>query len=418
MDAPRLFRLRQRFSGPTVTDPAAAVERELTKLNLQFRPGQTVAVTAGSRGIANIVPILAATVAHLRRLGATPFLVPAMGSHGGATADGQSALLAGYGITPKAVGCEIRSAMETVILGDTPLGFPVHFDAHAATADAVLVVGRVKPHTRFTGRIESGLHKMLLIGLGKRHGAELYHRAIVDHDWETILHAVTSLILARVNIIAGLAILENAHDETAHLEAVRPADFATREPELLTLARELLPRLPFDTCDLLILDQIGKDISGAGLDTNIVGRKFDDKHSTPRDLMQTRRIFVRGLSPGTHGNACGLGIADFTNDRTAAAVDRAATAVNCVTGSHPTAGAIPISYRTDRQCIGAALRTLGLTPPQHAKVLHIRDTLHLETVWASEAYLPIARGLPAVEILSNPEPLRYDSADNLLPAEE
>lgn len=415
MQLPRMFRLQQTFDGPTAGDVAREVERELSRLVLRVRPGETVAVTAGSRGIANIVTILRAAVDHLKRLGAAPFLVPAMGSHGGATAEGQVALLARYGITPESVCCEIRSSMETVTVGTTPLGFPVHFDRHAFGADHVLVVNRVKPHTRFAGDIESGLHKMLLIGLGKHAGAQLYHRAIVDHDFDSTLRAVAGHVLKTCRVVGGLAVVENARDETALVAGVRPEEFAEKEAELLRQARAWLPRLPFRNCDLLILDEIGKDVSGAGMDTNVVGRKFDDKKATERDDVSCTRIFVRGLTDAAGGNATGIGIAEFTNERTVAKIDRRATAINCVTGNHPTAAAIPIAFETDRECVEAALLTLGLIDPPDAKVLHIRNTLHLTELLASEAYLVEARRLPNAEVLSEPEPMRFDAAGNLFP---
>ncbi len=340
-----------------------------------------------------------------------------MGSHGGATAEGQLALLARYGITPGSMGCEIRSSMETVIVGTTPFGFDVHFDRHAESADHVLIVNRVKPHTRFAGEIESGLHKMLLIGLGKHAGAQLYHRAIVDHDFDAILHAVAGHVLERCRVVGGLAIVENARDETALVTGVPPGEFAAKEAALLRQARAWMPRLPFAECDLLIVDEIGKDVSGAGMDTNVVGRKFDDKKATPRDHVNCRRIFVRGLTPATGGNATGIGIAEFTNERTVTAINRRETAVNCITGNHPTAAAIPIAFPTDRECIEAALLTLGLTAPANARVLHIRNTLRLGDLWASEAYLDEARRIPQVEVLLEPEPMRFDETGNLLPAD-
>lgn len=415
MQFPRMFRLRQTFDGPTVTDVAGDVERELATLGLRdvVRPGQTVAVTAGSRGIANIVVILRATVDHLKRLGAIPFLVPAMGSHGGATAAGQVALLGRYGVTPESMGCEIRSSMETTIVGTTPQGFPVHFDKHAHAADHVLVVNRVKPHTRFAGDIESGLHKMLLIGLGKHAGAILYHRAITDHDFDTVLRAVAGHVIETCRVVGGLAILENARDETALIAGVRPAEFAEREAALLRQARAWLPRLPFRECDLLILDLLGKDVSGAGMDTNVVGRKFDDKKATDRDDVNCKRIFVRGLTDATGGNATGIGIAEFTNERTAARIDRRATAINCVTGNHVTAAAIPVAFETDRECVEAAFSTLGLIEPRDVKVLHARSTLHLTELLASEAYLDEARRSPNLTALSDAEPMAFDAAGNL-----
>jgi len=412
---PRMFRLRQTFEGPTLGDVAGEVERELAGLRLgeRIRPGETVAVTAGSRGIANIVTILKSTVAHLQRLGAAPFLVPAMGSHGGATAEGQVALLGRYGITPASMGCEIRSSMETVIVGETPAGLPVHFDRHASAADHVFVVNRVKPHTRFAGEIESGLHKMLLIGLGKHAGAQLYHRAITDHDFDGVLRAVAGHVLKTCRVVGGLAVVENARDETALVAGVWPEEFAEREAALLRQARAWLPRLPFSSCDLLILDEIGKDVSGAGMDTNVVGRKFDDKKATERDEVSCARIFVRGLTEATGGNATGIGIAEFTNTRTVERIDRRATAINCVTGNHVTAAAIPVAFETDRECVEAAMLTLGMIEPPDAKILHIRNTLHLTELLASEAYLEEARQHAHMEVVSGPEPMRFDAAGDL-----
>ena len=412
---PRMFRLRQHFDSPTLDDVTGAVELELEHLALaeRIRAGESVAITAGSRGITNIVLILKAVVDHLRGLGAHPFLVPAMGSHGGATADGQLSVLARYGITPESVGCEIRSSMETVIIGETPGGLPIHFDRHASAADHVFIVNRIKPHTRFAGDIESGLHKMMLIGLGKHAGAQLYHRAITEYDFDLILRAVAGQVLAKCRVVAGLGIVENAGDETALVAGAAPADFERRERELLRQAREWMPRLPFDECDLLIIDEIGKNISGAGLDTNIAGRKFDDKKSTSRDAVQIKRILVRGLTEQTEGNATGIGIADFTNERTVGRINRRVTAINCITGGHPTAAAIPIAFPTDQESIEAALLTLGMVEPPEARVLQIANTLELGELWASEAYLEEARGMSRVEVLTDLEPIRLDDSGNL-----
>ena len=415
MQFPRMFRLRQRCDGPTLADVAGAVKRELENLSLanRIQPGESVAVTAGSRGIANIPLILKTVVGHLNDLGARPFVVPAMGSHGGATAEGQRAVLARYGITPERIGCEIRSSMETVVIGQTPSGLPIHFDRHAHAADHVFVVNRVKPHTRFVGDIESGLHKMLLIGLGKHAGAQLYHRAIFDHDFATILHAVAEQVIAKCRVAGGLGIVENGREETALVAGVAPSEFAPRERELLRQARAWMPRLPFGECDLLIIDEIGKEISGAGLDTNIAGRKFDDKKSTPQDEIQVKRIFVRGLTEATSGNATGIGIADFTNERTVAAIDRRITAINCITGGHPTAAAIPIAFPTDRESIEAALLTMGLVEPPSAKLIQIANTLELSELWAGETYYEAAQNDASIEILSDPQPMRFDASDNL-----
>ena len=275
---PRFFRVHQKFDAPVVNDVVRATIETLGTLDLRQRvkPGESVAITAGSRGIAHIAEILKAVVEHFKQLDARPFIVPAMGSHGGGTAEGQLKVLRGYGITPEFCGCEIRASMETVVVSQAAEGFAVHFDKHAYGADHVFVAGRIKPHTRFAGEIESGLMKMMLIGLGKHEGAKIYHRAIVNHSFDQIVRSVAREVLDRCAVCGGLAILENAYDQTAKIEAVAPERFETREPELLIQAKRWLARLPFERADILFLDHIGKEISGAGMDTNVVGRKWND----------------------------------------------------------------------------------------------------------------------------------------------
>ncbi|MCA9115011.1 MAG: DUF2088 domain-containing protein, partial [Planctomycetaceae bacterium] len=338
MGYPRMLRIRQHFDSPRLDDVAGEVERQLAQLALgeRIRPGQSVAVTAGSRGIANIAVITRAICEHVRSLGATPFIVPAMGSHGGGTAEGQREILEGYGITEEFTGAEIRSSMETVVVDETSHGIPVHFDRNAWEADHVIVAGRIKPHTGFVGEIESGLHKMMLIGLGKHNGATVYHRAILDYSFPEIIESVAASVLEKCSIAAGVAIVENARDETGLIEAVAPENFYEREKELLLLSRKWLPRLPFPKIDLLIVDEIGKNISGSGMDTNVIGRKYNDHAATEKDDVSCRRVFVRGLTPETHGNACGLGMAEFTNERTIRSVDIGITRINALTGGHPT----------------------------------------------------------------------------------
>lgn len=417
MQFPKMVRLRQKFDARRVNDIPAEVERQLASLRLgeRVQPGQTVAITAGSRGVANIAVITKAIVDHVKKLGAVPFVVPAMGSHGGGTAEGQAEILAGYGITPGYIGCDVRSSMETVIVDRTPQGIPVHFDKHAFGADHVIVAGRVKPHTGFVGEIESGLHKMMLIGLGKHEGAKVYHRAILDYSWLEIVLAVAESVLRKCHVLCGVGIVENAYDETALIEAVPPARFLEREKELLKLARQGMPRLPFARVDLLIVDELGKNISGSGMDTNVVGRKYSDHKATEKDDVVVKRIFVRGLTEATHGNACGMGLAEFTNQRTIDAVDRKITAINSETGGHPSAACLPIAYDTDREVLEKALPTVGLVEPPRARVVHISNTLHVAEVLVSEAYLGEIRERPDLEIIEPPRDMQFDSAGNLLP---
>lgn len=413
---PRMFRIRQKFDARRIDDITTEVSRQLSSLSLNGRiqAGQSVAITAGSRGIAHIGQITRAVVDHFKSIGAKPFIVPAMGSHGGGTAAGQVQLLEHYGITPEKMGCELRASMETIIVDKTPQGIPVHFDKHASQADHVFIVGRVKPHTGFVGEVESGLHKMMLIGLGKHEGAKIYHRAIADYSFMEIISAVAASVISKCRVVGGLAIVENAYDETALIEGVVPERFLEREKELLKLATKWLPRLPFTYTDLLIIDKIGKNISGTGLDTNVVGRKFNDHAATDRDQVRCKRIFVRGLTEETHGNATGIGISEFINQRTADAIDRKITNINCITGLHPTAAMIPIAYDTDREVITNALHTCGLVEPAQSRVTQIPDTLHLGEVLVSEAYLKELPGRPDLEQISEPAEMSFDSDGNLI----
>lgn len=417
MGFPRMMRIRQKFDAPRIADVPAEVATQLAGLNLgtKIQPGETVAITAGSRGIANIADIIKAAVDHFKSLGAVPFIVPAMGSHGGGTAEGQREIIESYGITEEFTGAEIRSSMETVIIDKTPQGIPVHFDKNAFEADHVLVAGRVKPHTGFVGEIESGLHKMMLIGLGKHAGAKIYHRAIQDYSWLEIVTAVASKILEKCDVIAGLAILENAYDETGQIAAVAPDVFLEREKELLVTAKQWMPRLPFGVIDLLIVDEIGKNISGSGMDTNVIGRKFRDHAATDLDSVRCKRIFVRGLTKETHGNSCGLGMAEFTNRRTIESVNLEATRINAITGGHPTAAALPAATETDREAIEAALSTVGLVEPENAKVVQISNTLHVGEVLVSEAFRAEVDSRDDLELVAGPDDMEFDADNNLIP---
>ncbi len=416
MQYPPLFRLRQTFDATRVDNIPATVDSELGRLNLakKIKPGQTVAITAGSRGIANIAIIVRAVVQHLQRLGAKPFVVPAMGSHGGGTVEGQTGILAGYGITEAFVGCPIRATMETVVVCDTAEGFPVHFDKHAFEADHVLVCGRVKPHTAFFGEVESGLMKMMLIGLGKHNGAIVYHRAIQNYSFEQIIHSVAGRVLEKCRIVGGLGIVENAYDETALIQAVEPSEFYERERELLQKARAWLPRLPFENIDVLFIDEIGKNISGAGMDTNVIGRKNKQlTDGNPNWRSPVKRIIVRSITEASHGNGLGIGMADYALTRTVEQIDRRITAINCITGGHPEAARIPLHYATDRETLDAALATIGLVDPPDARIVWIRNTLELVEVEVSAAYLDEARRRSDLEILTDPRPIPFDADGNL-----
>ncbi|WP_436794868.1 lactate racemase domain-containing protein [Actinospongicola halichondriae] len=412
---PDLFWLQQRFDGPRVDDPARRTADALASLSLgdRVRPGQSVAVGVGSRGIANLSTIVRATIDHLTGLGLEPFIVPAMGSHGGGDVPGQTAVLDGYGVTEDAMGCPIRAQMETIELGTTALGFPIHFDRLAAGADHVVIVNRIKPHTMFTGDVESGLAKMLLIGLGKQPGAETYHRAILDHEWPTIVSTVSPAILSKVSVLAGIAIVENSDDETARIEAIAGESIVSDEPALLAQAKELMPRLPFADLDILLIDEIGKNISGGGFDPNVVGRK-DSLHEPDRaQPVRVRAIVVRALTEATHGNALGIGFAELCRTRVVDEMDRSKTWLNAITASDLPAGMIPIHYDTDRELLDACETRTGLRGLPNARLCWIRNTLDLGVVACSVAYLDEARERPDLTVLSKPTAMPLDAMGNL-----
>jgi hypothetical protein len=412
---PSIFRVRQTFEAPRVDDIAGAVRGQMEKLRLEERikPGQSVAIAVGSRGIANIHVVSKALVDVVKRLRAEPFIVPAMGSHGGGTAEGQLQVLESYGVTEAFCGCPIRASMETVVVCKTAEGFDVHFDRQAFGADHVIVCNRVKPHTDFVGEIESGLMKMMLIGLGKHEGAKIYHRAIQDYSFSQIVRSVAGRVLESCRIAAGLAIVENGYDETAVIAAVAPREFESGEKELLVLAKKLMPRLPFDHVDLLVLDEIGKNISGTGMDTNVIGRKFQVHRAAQNELPKVKRIVVRALTEATHGNASGIGLAEFCTRRAIEQTNIEATRINCLTAGHISAAMMPLDFPTDRAAIEAALPTLGMVEPDAAKLVWIRNTLDLREVECSTAYLDQARGRSDLEILSDPRPLPFDASGNL-----
>ncbi|MDR0337505.1 MAG: DUF362 domain-containing protein [Planctomycetaceae bacterium] len=394
------FQFHQSFDKQSIADPYAATRSEMQQLRFSVRQGQTVAVTASSRGISNIVPIMRGVVDHFRELGLKPFIVPAMGSHAGGTAKSQRQLLDNYGLTESVLGCPIQSSMETVILGELRLNtshtgynnsnddsdcIPVHFDQMASEADHVFLVNRIKSHTRFTGTIESGLLKMLMIGLGNAQGAGIYHRAISHDRFSTVIRQVADFLMSKISLLGGLGIVENSEGQTALLKTLHAPDIAAGEEKLLRLAKTLMPRLPFREIDLLFIRQIGKNISGTGFDSNIVGRKFDDHKAVHGETPIVHCIAVLGLTPETAGNANGIGMAEFCLSSVLREIDWQKTRLNAMTANHVSAAMIPLDYPTEEEIINAAWQTLGRPKPEYFRVVWICDTLHLETITASEA---------------------------------
>src|ERR671930_1058710 len=413
MALPRMLRVRQTFPHPLVRDIPGTVAARLSAAGLRIRRGDTVAVGAGSRGIANIATIVGATVRYLLDLGARPFVFPAMGSHGGGTVEGQLSVLEHYGITEATMGCPLRATMEVVQVGEA-LGLPVWLDRHAAEADWIGLVNRVKPHTDFKGSIESGLFKMMTIGLGKHTGAIQYHRANIHHGYETVITSVGREMLAKARIGFGLGVVENGYDETARIEAFNAENLEAGERRLLKDAREWMARLPFSPMDVLIVEEIGKNISGAGMDTNVIGRPSNPHEPFPADP-KILWIVALDLTDESYGNATGLGNADFTTRRLVDKIDMKPTLINCITACAPNMAKVPATYETDREAIETALDCIGLMPPEKARVIRIKNTLMLGEIEVSEAFAPDLAKRPDLTPLGDPAPLPFDAAGRLAP---
>jgi len=409
---PKMIRVRQSFAGPRLTDIPRTVAERLEGAGLPVKRGETVAVGAGSRGIASIDVIVGATVRWLRDRGARPFVFPAMGSHGGGTPEGQLSVLEHYGITEATMGCPVRATMDVVQVGEA-LGLPVWLDRHAADADWIGLVNRVKPHTDFKGSIESGLFKMMTIGLGKYKGAIQYHRANVQHGYETVITSVGREMLARARIGFGLGIVENGYDETALVEAFSAQDLEAGERRLLKSAREWMARLPFSPIDVLVVEQMGKNISGSGMDTNVIGRPTNPHEPFPSDP-KILWIVALDITEESYGNAIGIGNADFTTRRLVDRIDMKPTLINAITACSPGMAKVPATYETDREAIETALSCIGLTPPERARVVRIKNTLLLGEIEVSEAYAAEVDKRRDLTVLGE-SPLGFDASGRLRP---
>ena len=384
MQLPKMAKAVQIFDQPEIADLPAEIRKTLAAKQLKNRvkQGQRIAVTAGSRGIANIPIILKTIIEELHAAGAEPFIVPAMGSHGGATPEGQIEVLHSLGITEETVGAPFEASQEVEIIGQLEDGVDVYLSRVALNADGIFVVGRIKPHTDFKGEIESGLLKMLAIGLGNQKGAEMIHWHRYD-GYHRILPEAGKLIAEKTNIVMGLALLENAHHKTAEIHALYPEEFYSQEKKLLEKAKDLLPRLPFKEIDALIVGELGKNISGVGMDTNVTGRFWMPNESDPR-APEIKKIAVLDLSEATHGNAIGIGLADVTTRRAFEKIDYHQTYVNCLTQGSGETGKIPPFLANDRDAIATAIRISGPVDPREARVIRIRNTQEIEELYISE----------------------------------
>lgn len=379
--------------------------------------GSSVAIGVGSRGIANLPEIVSGVVKGITDMGYDAFIFPAMGSHGGATAAGQRDKLATLGVTEDSVGCPIKATMDTIQVGTTQgRDVPVVADANAAAADAIIPVNRVKPHTDFDGTIESGLSKMTVIGMGKQRGAKIAHDWAVDWSLRNMIPEITPQLLDALPIVGGVAIVEDQYDETTLIEGVESVDFLEREKELLERATELMPTLPFDTVDVLIVDEQGKDISGQGMDTNVIGRRPFAINEPAPDQPSIKRIYTRGLTDATHGNAMGMGSADFVHEQLVAALEPAKSLINALTASTPRGVRLPPVMKTDRAGLIAALSTIGVIDPDTVRILRVTDTMHLERMYASKALIDEARTDSRLKVVQEPRPVEFTNGDFMTPS--
>lgn len=376
-----------RYDPPTpeLGDVPGAAREAVDALAVEDLPaGATVAVGVGSRGITDLTPVVEAVVARLHDRNLDPVIVPAMGSHGGATAEGQRDVLASVGVTEESVGCPIDSRMETVVLGESELGSPVHFSTAALEADAALVVNRVKAHTNFTGPFESGLAKMIAVGLGKQRGASAVHERALVEGYVPVIESAFEVIRQQVDLLGGVAIVENFEDRTAEIEGVRTTDLPDAEADLLDRADEYMPTLPYEDLDVLVVERIGKDISGAGMDTNVIGR-YQVLNAEEPETPRIKRILVLGLTEATHGNGQGIGLADLTTVDVVEALDLDQVYTNALTSSSFSKGRLPMALPNEELGLTAAVSGVSSYDPETTRIVWIRDTGHLSEFRVSPA---------------------------------
>lgn len=412
VELPKMYLVRQHFQRDGITDVPAYLDSKLDREDLKSRiqPGMRVVLTGSSRQIANMPVVLRELASFVKSRGAQPYIIPAMGSHGGATDQGQREILESYGITEEFCGCPIYSSMETVQVGTMACGDEVRMDKFAHEADAIIVVGRIKAHTAFRGKYESGLIKMMAIGLGKRQGADSLHRAGFRVFGER-LPEYAKVVFDHCNIIFGVGLIENEFDQTCRIEVLPAEEIFEKEPELLLYAKSRLPRLLFPETDVLMVHEIGKNFSGSGMDPNVTGT-FGTPYATGG--IKKQRTVVFDISPESHGSFIGLGKADTTTKRAFEKLDTNATYFNMITSTVLGVGKIPMVLEDDKLALQTAVKTLTGVDKDRIRIIYIKNTLSLENVLISEALLEQAKTLEGIEILEGPRPLRFDEDGTLL----
>ena len=406
---PKIARVRQHFDSHKISDIPSALRRQLEtpEISNSIKKGDRIAIGVGSRGIANIALVVRELVTLLKEKGASPFVFPAMGSHGGATAIGQKEVLAGYGINSSSINAPILATMEVVTRGAMEDGTPLYVDRYAAEADGIVLVNRIKPHTAFRGSIESGIVKMMIIGMGKIDGAAVMHGKKGMDRFGSVLPEAARILMPQIPFLFGIGLVEDAYDQTAIIEALPGHSLIQKEKALLGKAGALMPRIYFDEVDVLVIDQIGKEISGGGFDPNIAGR--NSRGIAGFDALKVNKLVVLSLSPRTHGNATGVGLADVITRKLFESIDFQATYTNVVTSTYLDAAAIPIIQETERAAIQLAIRSVPRTEPKDIRMVRIKDTLSLGNIEVSEALLKEANQHPHMEVVSGLAEMLLDS---------
>ena len=402
--------IRQTLPSPKINDPKVQLRSQLadfTEAGGIIKPGQKVALAVGSRGIAALLPLLKELISWVKSQKGHPYISPAMGSHGGATDQGQAKVLEELGISSESLGVPIVSHMQVKEVGTTSFGRPVWVGEDFCKADHVILINRIKPHTSFRGSMESGLIKMSAIGLGKQKGAATCHQLFFRHGFEPVVTETSRIILKALPVLLGVALVENRFEELACLKVLKPKEFFAQEPGLLAQARSLMGRIPFSDVDLLIIDEIGKNISGSGMDSNVTGRIFHQATPEPA-VRRFRRIYLRDLTPETAGNALGLGCADFISQRLLDKIDLEKTRINCLTASVPEKGRIPLAYENDARAVTDALLSVGVFEPENARMVWVKNTLELDFFWASSMLVKEAENMKGLETASQEMKMPFD----------
>jgi hypothetical protein len=411
---PKLYLAKQTFPRPRVEDVKSAIYRELEKLGIKNRlpKGASVAITAGSRGINNIVAITRATVEYLKENGFQPCLIAAMGSHGGGTAEGQRAILTSLGLTPESVGAPVLTGAETVEVGKTPQGLAAYINRHVTEVGGVIVLNRIKLHTALTGDLQSGLTKMCVVGLGGPSGAQQFH-SLGIRELPSCLRGIGAILIEKTPILCGLAILENGFEETADIIGVEARNIIAEEPKLLAQAQKLMPWLPTGQLDILVIEETGKNYSGTGIDTNVVGR-FRIQGEPEPEKPAIKRVVLLDLSEESHGNANGMGLADFVTQKLVDKIDFQSTYLNILTTGFVQRGFTPLHFPTEKETIEMAIASLGRVAAKDLRMMIIPNTLHLESLFVSEALVPELKAKANIELAAEAVELEFDSDHNLV----